>query len=189
MEELAQAQARTEQRVEELAQAQARTEETVRNLVAGQARLERDMGRLKGWQLEHTYQAKAYAYFGLLLRRARAVPLAEIEEELEQHLSDQEMADLIPLDLLVRGQPRRRPDAPEVWLAVEISAVVDRYDVERAQRRAALLRRAGYLAIPTVAGEDITRGADQKVREERVLTLQDGHHEFWEEALQAALSA
>jgi len=196
MERLIEAQARTEERlarleatVERLIEAQARTEETIRELIIAQERMDRDLGRLRGWQLEHTYQAKAYSYFGRLLRRARAVPLSEIEDELEQHLSDQEIADLIPLDLLVWGRPRHRPDVPEVWLAVEISGVVDRHDVERAQQRAAILRRAGYRAIPTVAGEGITESAENIAQEEHILVLQDGRHEFWEEALQAALSA
>ncbi len=69
---------------------------------------------------------------------------------------------MLRLDLLVCGPPRQRPDVLEVWPAAEISAVVDQGDVERAQRRAEHLRRAGYRAIPVVAGERLTRGAKAK---------------------------
>ena len=181
MEELAQAQARTERRVEELAQAQIRTEQTI-------ARMQITLGDLKGRQLERDYRDKAYAYFGALLRRVQVVSLQDLEEDLQQHLSDQQIGDLMPLDLLINGQPRRQPDAPRVWLAVEVSAVVDQNDVERAQRRAAILQEAGYRAIPTVAGEQITPDAEEAAREAHILVLRDGRAEFWEEALAQALT-
>ena len=44
------------------------------------------------------------------------------------------------------------------WLAMKVSSVIDRDDVERARRRADLLRRAGFDAIPAVAGGGIDRG-------------------------------
>jgi len=52
---------------------------------------------------------------------------------------------------------------------VEVSAVVERHDVERAQRRAAALRCAGYRAIPTVAGEQVTAEAEEVAREGHIL--------------------
>ncbi len=194
IEELAAAQARTEQRMggleaemANLAAAQARTEAALKELAATTARLQVTVGDLQGWRLESQYRDKAFAYLGRLLRRVRVVPLQEIESQLESHLSDQEMEDLTPLDLLVRGQPRRQPDAPEVWLAMEISAVVDRNDVARARQRAAALRKAGYLAIPTVAGQQVTQGAEAAAQTDAVLLLQDGRIQFWEQALAAAM--
>jgi len=187
VEELAVAQARTEQRVEELATAQARTEAAIIKLTESQARMQDTLGDLQGRVLEMDYRDKAYAYLGRLLRRVRVVSLQELEEVLESHLSEQEMDELLPLDLLVRGQPRRQTDAPEVWLAVEVSGVVDRNDVARARQRAAALRKAGYLAIPTVAGPQVTQGAEAAAQTEAVLLLQDGRIQFWEQALAAAL--
>ena len=128
------------------------------------------------------------AYFGPLLRRMRVVPLNELEDELEARLSKKEFLDLLQLDLLVSGQPRYRPDAPQLWLAVEVSAVVDRRDVECAGRRAATLRRAGCRAIPAVAGEHAIPGAKEEAFTHKMLLLQDGRAHFWEEALQEALS-
>jgi len=199
---LAEAQARTEAAVERLAEAQARTEERLERLEAAVERLAEAQARteerlqelamavadLRGWQLELRYQERAGAYFGPLLRRLRVLAPHELEDDLEAQLSAAEFEDLLQLDLLVSGHPRRQPEAPRVWLAVEASAVIDRNDVDRAQRRGALLRRAGYRAIPTVAGERITAGAEEAARAGHVLVVQDGRSQFWEEALTDALA-
>ena len=188
LQRLEEAQVRTEERlqrleaiVERLAEAQVRTEETI-------ARMQDTLAELQGRQLEHDYRDKAYAYFGLLLRRVRVVPLQELEEELLGRLSEEELAALIPLDLLVRGRPRQKPEAPEVWLAIEVSATVDRNDVLRAQKRASILRRAGYRAIPVAAGKQITLGAEKVARAGNVLLLQDSQVRFWDEALAELLA-
>jgi len=195
VEELTEAQRRTEQRVEELAEAQRRTEEAVRQLLEFQARAEKTLARLEtrqnemlGEQLERRYRDRAYSYFGRILRKAQAISLRDLESVLEERLSTDEMEDLLLLDVLVRGRPRHQPDAPEVWLAIEVSSVVDRNDVRRAQRRAALLRKAGYKVIPVVAGEKVTRNGEDEARDRSVLLMRDGHRQFWEEALAQALS-
>jgi hypothetical protein len=231
VEQLAVAQARTEERVEELAAAQARTEErmgrleeAVANLAAAQARTEERMGRLeeavanlaaaqartekavaalaeeqgrmrvdlavlKGRSLEQQYATRANVYFGYWMRRVRVkLPQAldpDLEDRLEERLSLEELADLLRSDALVVGQPRRRPDVPELWLALEVSAVVDREDVQRARRRASLLRKAGYAAIPAVAGERLTMGAEAELATDPAVALLDGHALYWDETLAA----
>jgi len=189
LERLAEAQARTERRPEELAQAQVRTEEQLQELVKVVARMQDTLAAVKGWQLELTYREKAGAYFGPLLRHLRVLSPIEMEDKLEACLSPEEFRDVLYLDMLVQGRSRHLTDAPEVWLAVEVSLVVDRHDVERVYRRTAALRRAGYRAIPTVAGEQATIGAEEAVRVNKALLLQDGRVLFWEEALEEALSA
>jgi hypothetical protein len=170
--------ARLEAAVERLAEAQARSEERL-------ARLTDTVGELKGDILELRYSRKAAAYFGRWLRRARVVEVNALEETLETRLTDDEYADLLLLDVLVQGRLRALPDQPEVWLAAEVSTVVDRGDVERARRRAAWLRQAGYLVIPVVAGERSTEGAQEEARTRHVVLLQDGQIFFWPEAMQA----
>jgi len=202
--ELAEAQKRTEQRVAELAEAQERTEQKVAELAEAQKRTEERLERLETtvfakleirqnalWRdaLERRYRERAYAYLGDVLRRVQVIPLQNLETELETRLSDDEMSDLYLLDVLVRGRLRHRPDTSQVWLAMEVSAVIDRNDVQRAQRRAALLRKAGYPAIPTVVGEQVTQGGEKAAREGHVFLLQDGRKRFWDEALSAVLSA
>ena len=187
VEELAQAQQRTELRVEELAQAQQRTETLLAELTRSHLRLEQRVGRNTGILLELTYRDKAYAYFGTLLRKVRVVSLQQIEAQLEEHLSSREFRELLPLDLLVKGKVRELDPAPEVYLAVEISSVVDVGDVERAERRAALLRQAGVAAIPAVAGDDVTEGGEDSARQANVLLVQNGTKRFWDAALAQVL--
>ena len=188
VQQLAEAQARTEERLEQLAEAQARTEERLSDLIEVVGGMRDAQGNLQGRLLELTYQRRVGAYFGPFLRRVRVVSPIEIEDDLEPHLSEDEFKDLLLLDLLVRGRPRHAPDAPQVWLAVEISRVIDRHDVERAQRRAGHLRQAGYAALPAVAGERVTQGAEAAAQEKGVLLVMDGSSSFWEQALEQALS-
>ena len=214
VEELARAQKRTEERVEELAQAQKRTEERVEELAQAQKRAEERLGRLEiaveelaraqkrteemmqklvirvgkntGKLLELDYRDKAYAYFGSLLRKVKVVSLQELEPALEEHLTEAEFNALLPLDLLIEGQVRNSafPD-DRVYVAVEVSAVVDENDVKRAQERAALLRRAGFRVVPAVAGEDVTEDAIRAAQAAAVLLVQDGIKQNWERALAA----
>jgi prefoldin subunit 5 len=194
--QLVEAQARTEERldrleatVEKLAEAQTRTEEQIQDLVQVVTRLESTQAGMKGNLLELTYQRRAGSYLGPVLRRVRAWVPFELEEELEPRLPRSDYLDLLRTDLLMRGQPRDRLEMTEVWLAVEVSAVVDRGDVERAVRRAGHLRKAGYVALPAVAGEQATEGAEDMAQREGALMILDGSIAFWEEALNQALAA
>ncbi len=189
VEELAQAQKRTEERVEELAQAQKRTEAAIQELTAVQNAMLIDLGQLVGERLERQYRDRAPAYFGRILRRARSLSLQDLEAALEAHLSDDELADALLLDAVVSGRVAGQPDAPQVVLAMEVSNVVDSGDVERAVRRAGLLRKAGLLAVPAVAGAKVTQGAGEAARSARVLLVQDGQRAFWDEALADVLNA
>jgi len=203
---LAEAQRRTEEQVRALAAAQesfARRQEwlttvvsdlintvgelttTVRELTATVGNLKTTVGDLKGRVLEGTYRDKASSYFGPLLRRLRVVDPYTLEDTLRRHLSPEEFYDVLLLDLLLCGQPREQPRIPDLWLAVEISAVVDQGDVERVRRRATYLRRAGYRVIPLVAGERATLGAEDEARRHQVAVMQDGRVFLWQEALRA----
>jgi hypothetical protein len=133
--------------------------------------------------LELRYREHAAGYFGAWLRKARAVPPVELEESLEAALPRTEVLDVLRLDLLVNGQWIARPDAPEVWLAVEVAAVLNEGDVARAWRRATLLRQAGLRALPVVAGEQITPDGEASARAQNVGVVQDGQGIFSEEAI------
>jgi archaellum component FlaC len=180
---LAEAQRQTQEQVQKLASTLSLLAEQVRSLVEAQKHTDDTVGSLKGRMLELTYQNKAAAYFGPLLRRPRVVDLGALLETLEAHLSPEEFRDVLQLDLLVSGKPRLPSEAPEVFLAVEISSVIDERDIERALRRSALLRRAGFRVIPVVAGERATLGAEDEARTHHVVMLQDGRTFLWTEAL------
>jgi predicted transcriptional regulator len=210
VEELAEAQKRTEQRVAELAEAQRRSEDRLAHMEAAiadltetqkrteilwQRSIERQdkfdvrFNRALGWQLETQYRDKAHAYFGRVLRKVQVVSLQALEAEFESRLDDREWEDVSLLDLVVRGQATHHPQRPDVLLAFEISAVIDRGDVERSLRRAAMLRKVGYPVVSGVAGEDITQGGLEVAQKEHVFVVQNGHKDFWDEALAAALAA
>jgi hypothetical protein len=188
VEELAQAQKRTEERVEELAQAQKRTEAALHDLATTQKAMLIDLSQLVGERLERQYRDRAPAYFGRILRRTRALSLQDLEIALEPHLTEDELADALLLDAVISGLVAGRADALQVVLALEVSSVIDRGDVERAVRRAALLRKAGMLAVPTVAGPKLTQGAADIAQSAGVLLVQDGQRAFWEEALAGVLN-
>lgn len=176
--QLVEAQQRTEERLERL-------EEAIRQLTEAVHRLRDTTAETKGGLLELRYANKAHAYWGFLVRRLKVTPVNALEDQLESALTPGEFRDVFRLDVLASGQPRERPDIPEIWLAVEVSSVVDVNDVDRAARRAGLLRKAGYRALPVAAGEGATLGGARAAREQQVVLTQDGQIENWEEALNA----
>jgi molecular chaperone GrpE (heat shock protein) len=184
VEELAEAQRRTEQRVEELAEAQRRTEETLNKLIKRVDRFD----SLIGDNLERKYRERAYAYLGQILRPVHSVALQDLLPEIEDQLTDSEVDELLALDVLLRGRARLVEGRPEVWLALEVSATVDRGDVERAVRRAQLLTKAGLRTAPAVAGESITEGAQELAAQQQVLVLQNGRRSNWPQALGSVLT-
>ncbi|PJF47466.1 MAG: hypothetical protein D6709_05965 [Chloroflexi bacterium] len=196
LDQLAEAQRRTEERLDQLAEAQRRTEERLDQLAARVDQLTQttqllvnQMAEVRGDLLEIKFRERASAYFGRWLRRIRVVPITDIEDQLDTVLTDKEVNDLLALDLLVRGRPRLAgPEAEEVWLAVEVSSVVDANDVQRAARRAALLRRIGLRVVPVAAGARINPAAKTLAESYHVALMQDGAARGWEQAYRAALS-
>jgi hypothetical protein len=203
---LAEAQARTEAQVRGLAEAQARTEAQVQTLAETQQRYEERLvrveerladlnlttqrlvdrvGHLQGQDLERRYRERAEAYMGRWLWPVRAVAPGSLREELEARLNETEVEDVMQVDVLLQGRGRWLAERPEVWLVMEVSAVIDQVDVERAERRAALLRQAGYRAVPAVAGERLTEGAEHRVREAPIVVVLDGRSQGWERVVQA----
>lgn len=172
--------AKVEQSIIELAEAQKRTEQQVQ-------RLTDRMGQMAGDLLEIKYRDKPSSYFGRIVRQARLVDLADVEALLGERLTDEQLFDLLQLDVVVRGQLRqpkgKRQEQPEVWLAIEVSSVVDREDVERAERRAGILRQAGLPVLAVAAGGNLTLGARQLAQVKGVVLQADGRLEFLEEAL------
>ena len=172
--------ARLENTVAELAEAQKRTELEVQ-------RLTNRMGQIVGDLLEIKYRDKPFSYFGRIVRRARVVDLAEVEDWLSERLSEEQLFDLFQLDLLVRGQIRQpvgeRKEHPEVWLAIEVSSVVDGEDVQRVARRAEILRQAGLPVLAVAAGNYLTPEARELARTKGVALQADGQLELPEKAL------
>ncbi|RKU11111.1 hypothetical protein C6502_08920 [Candidatus Poribacteria bacterium] len=159
--------------------------EQVRALTESQRQTENTVSRLKGESLEWSYRNKIYGYFGYLMRRLKVVDLSTIDEALEATLTSSEFRDVFRLDLLATGQLRTSPDRPEVWLAIEISSVVDSNDVDRAWRRADLIRRVTPLVLPVAAGDRVTSGAETAARDQNVVLMTNGQAQFWDAAVAA----
>ena len=176
VEELAEAQRRTEERltslagkVEELAEAQGRTEDEL-------GRLAREVGDLRGSELERSYRERAASFFQSILRRIRVIDHQELGRILDDavdagNITLLEKGDVMHTDVVLFGQR----DGQQVYLLVEVSVVVDQYDVERAARRAALLQKAtGIPTLAAVAGQRILADAQERARATGVWRVVDG---------------
>ena len=199
---------RTEQRVAELAEAQRRTEQRMAEL-AEDRRTEQRMAELaeanphersgkrpwKSWLTNGKgdvvsswvsprsmrYRNTPGSFFGRWIKRPVVADLNDLRDLLEPHLTPDEVDDALLTDLVIKGNSLQ-PPRQEIWLVVEVSAVVDRHDIDRAVRRAGLFRRAGLAAVPVVAGETTTSGGNEAARDEAVAVLQDGQRFLWPEA-------
>ncbi len=152
------------------------------------AKLDNRVAKLAGDSLEERYLKHAPAYLGRALRKAKAFKPYVMEDQLREKLSEADYEDLLLVDLLVRGIPKGHKNI-HVWLAFEISVVVDRKDVERAVRRSEILRRAGFTGIPAVAGESLTQGAEELAAARKVVVVTNGKMGHWNDALARALAA
>ncbi|MBP8291867.1 MAG: hypothetical protein KAX65_03770 [Caldilineaceae bacterium] len=162
-----------------------RVDQLVSVMEAMERRIARIEGRLSvadGFLQEHKYRTHPGAYFGKIIRKARVVPIEDIYDVLEATLTDDEYDEVLPVDMIVKGRLRELP-GQDVYLAVEVSVVVDKEDVRRADRRAELLRKAGLTAMPVVAGEDLTDGGERQAQAWKIPVLQNGRVLLWGDAL------
>jgi len=142
------------QRLNELTQRLNELTQRVDELTQRMERAERDLGELKGAMQELRAAQKAPAYFAQLgFYRIKALEPVELGERLEKALEEnqitpEEYQELMQLDLVILA---RRPHEPDLYVfAVEVSWTVDSYDVERAARRAELLRKLYPEEKPTL---------------------------------------
>jgi X-X-X-Leu-X-X-Gly heptad repeat protein len=163
---------------------------TVARLAEGQERqgqrldrLMEQMGEMRGWALEQRYRTYAPAYFGRFLRKVQLVHIGRLADALRERLGEGELAEVLLADIILTGRLPAPTGPSAIWVVLEVSATVDRRDVERAQRRAALLRQARYPAVAVAAGPAATAGAYGAASELGVAVLLDGRIDGWQEAL------
>ena len=173
---------RVEAQIEALTQRMERVEAQIAELTQELRFVRSRLDEYVGITLELRYHQRAGAIFGRFLRRVRPGTAGDVSDQLVELLTEREAEEAFAIDLLVRGVPRSMPELGEVWIAIEVSSVVDRYDVERALRRAAILRRVHARVLPAVAGERLTEGAGELAGNEAVLIVQDGRVSGWEDA-------
>lgn len=154
VERLLQAQVRTEAQMEKLAQAQTRLEEA-------QVRTEAELRALVSWQRGEAGRRDGERYERDVLRQAPLL-FNGGQGGMTEHL-DVRQRLTAQLGPLLAGNLFDAADniflADLVWwkdehiAVVEVSIQVDRQDVNRAERRAATLRRSGAQVIAVVIGE------------------------------------
>jgi hypothetical protein len=194
--ELAEAQRRTEAQVsalttqvEVLANAQQRTEARIdalatqmEALAAAQVRIDRVLERmdgrvsnLEGWRYEMKFNA--IGRVAQLVRRPVAVSVGHIdavEDAFERgEITEREWDALLELDGLFAGRRKGSDPPAEVYVALEISRVVDSSDVRRAADRAEILRKCGLEALAVAGGREVTADAAALAEERSVTVLVD----------------
>ena len=178
--DLAEAQRRTEERIDQLAQRMdqlaLRMDQLTRDvqqLTEVLLRMGVDVDRLKGYLMEARYLSHGHAYFSRVVRRAHVLSGDELNALLDQgRFSREEAEEILQADVVVRG--RRWEDGAEVYLVVEVSWGIGISDVQRASDRAVLLARTGTPTIPVVAGSWVSPEAQEPARALRVWQVTDG---------------
>jgi archaellum component FlaC len=156
-------------------------EERVGSVEDELVRVRNRLDDLTGKALEQCYRERAPAIFGRRLRRVRAMAIGQLAELITERLPGPEGDDLFEADLVVSGR-LSTAEQPEVWVIIEVSATVDRFDVERAVRRATALRQLHPLVLPGVAGVRLTEGGRELASEAGVIVITDGKVTGWEAA-------
>ncbi len=144
---LTEAQLRTEERLREFQEA---TERRFGGLETDVSVLKTDVGDLKGRSLEDRLRAEPRRYLpSSVARRARAMP-ADAFDELLERLSPEDADELRRADALIEA---RLAGGDDVVFAAEAAWTAHTDDVERAARRAEILRAAGYDARAVVVSQ------------------------------------
>ena len=162
--------ARIDSVLERLADAQARTEQSLQELTAVVRGLVIRTDRHEGDLLELRFQRRLPSYLGLYLRRAKVLQPADLLDEVEAKLDRPEVEDYLRADVLAQGLVDDKP----THVIGEVSYTADADDVERAARRAALLRKADLPAVGLVACESVHPQTIAYAREQGVRVWASG---------------
>ena len=144
---------------------------TMSGILARMDRMDGRMGNIEGQLLETRFEQNLPHWVRQFVRKASRVhadDLGQIELAVANGvLSEADADNLAALDSLVRGIAR--DDGEETYLAVELSFTINAEDVERADSRATMLKRAGLRARPFVGGYRISPAAEGMLDERGVL--------------------
>jgi hypothetical protein len=110
-------------------------------------RLSNRTDEVVGRSFELQFRDRLTAYLGRFLRRGKVVGNDTLLDAIEPHVTTQEIDDFLRADIVAKGLV----DGMETFVVVEVSSTADTKDIVRAERRAAILRKAGLAAIPLVA--------------------------------------
>ena len=171
--ELTKAQARTETQVAELTKAQAHTEVRLAELTVAQTQTQTELAELTrvvrtlvvngerqamrldavlGRTFEIQFRDRLTAYLGRLMRRGKLLRNDEVLDSIEQAVDVREADEVLRADAIASGLI----DGVASHVVVEVSVACGVDDIDRAERRAGILRKAGLPAVPLVACEVIS---------------------------------
>lgn len=168
LEALAEAQERTARRIEEYVEA---TDRRIASLEAVVDGMRRDLGDLKGAFLETRVRAQPRRYVPRRIATGARLLTDDEQDQLLDSLEPAAAADVERADALLEA---RLPEGDTVLFVVEAAWRVNLDEIERATRRAAVLREAGTAAWPLVIcqvdpGDPVLRAA----REAKVLLISE----------------
>jgi polyhydroxyalkanoate synthesis regulator phasin len=161
---------RLEKKVDKLEEEVAGLKQDVDTLKKDVDILKKDVAYLKGSDRERWYRDRAHAVFGRVILKGKTFEerAAEIlwDAYKRGQISKEERDEVLSADLLWSGER----DGKFVVLVVEVSFTISQEDVERAKKRAEILRKLGILAIPVVGGVELGK----EVKLDDVVCIVDG---------------
>ncbi len=142
------------------------------------AGLKNDVGSLKGDNFERKVREKAPSYFGKLILKCKLIDTVELANIIDDAMlnnkaiiTDDERDDALRIDVVATGYLRHNKEK-KVFLAAEVSVVVDETDVVRASRRAKIIEKGlGVPGIPVVIGMECTEKAKEVAEELQVVLI------------------
>ena len=149
---------RIEATIEHLSQEISRLAAAILDLTRRSDRTDGELGNIRGDLLEMKFDRNIGNWLRTWMRKPRKVEMDDLDlldsAVSQGSVTEQEAAQVAALDAVVQG--RDRVTMAEFMLAIEISQTINVDDVDRANRRAEILRRAGYDVLPFVLGYRIT---------------------------------
>jgi hypothetical protein len=130
-------------------------------------KLDKDVWPLKGMWLEMKVKGNILSFFSEYLLDAKAIDQEKINKYLSLAMetgviSKEEREDVLRLDLIVEGTLLSTEEP--ILVAVEVSYMICGHDVQRAVRRAEILKRAmDKKVLPAVIGYRISKKAQKLI--------------------------
>ncbi|CUU34164.1 MAG: hypothetical protein K6U12_03540 [Armatimonadetes bacterium] len=160
--------------LEESRRVESELRDAIEDLRQIQAKLLKDVAILKCSDRERYYCERAHAIFGRYLRKVQLLNMGDLLDEIEARteLSDEDADELTSADAIFYAVKKKTREP--VYVVLEASWVVDEGDMERAIRRATILQRLGYPAVPVVAGAEVATPVIKAATEGSVVLALDG---------------